>query len=154
MANSSFRRLSGLVSQALIRSSSSTLGFSLPKTNHVRTFAASSKPAAASKKPAAASKKPAAATGSDKSTKKKAAPSGISKPIPISAALQDVFGVPEIARTQALKQIWVHIKEHNLQDPENKKIIVCDEKLKKVFAGKERVGFLEIARLLNPHFIK
>ncbi|KAL5710939.1 hypothetical protein ACHQM5_021444 [Ranunculus cassubicifolius] len=37
---------------------------------------------------------------------------------------------------------------------ENKKIIVCDEKLKQIFAGKDRVGFLEISGLLNPHFIK
>lgn len=40
------------------------------------------------------------------------------------------------------------------QDPEDKKIIMCDEKLKKIFGGKERVGFLEISKLLNPHFLK
>lgn len=39
------------------------------------------------------------------------------------------------------------------QDPNDKKVIVCDEKLKKLF-GKERVGFLEITKLLNPHFKK
>ncbi|KAL5993857.1 hypothetical protein ACLOJK_038214 [Asimina triloba] len=39
-------------------------------------------------------------------------------------------------------------------DPENKKIIVCDEKLKKLFGGKDRVGFLEISGLINPHFVK
>ncbi|KAI3932475.1 hypothetical protein MKW92_022291 [Papaver armeniacum] len=81
-------------------------------------------------------------------------PRGITKPKPISPAMQELLGVTEIPRTQALKQIWAYIKEHNLQDPENKKIIVCDEKLKKIFAGKERVGFLEISGLLNPHFIK
>ncbi|CAN0907014.1 hypothetical protein LINGRAHAP2_LOCUS24572, partial [Linum grandiflorum] len=42
------------------------------------------------------------------------------------------------------------IKEHNLQDPENKKII----KLKKIFAGKDQFGFLEIAGLITPHFLK
>ncbi|BAF29865.1 Os12g0507500 [Oryza sativa Japonica Group] len=40
------------------------------------------------------------------------------------------------------------------QDPNNKKIIVCDEKLKKIFGGRDRVGFLEISGLLNPHFQK
>ncbi|KAK6916491.1 SWIB/MDM2 domain [Dillenia turbinata] len=40
------------------------------------------------------------------------------------------------------------------QDPENKKIIVCDEKLKKIFGGKDHVGFLEIAGLINPYFLK
>ncbi|EMS50711.1 hypothetical protein TRIUR3_21019 [Triticum urartu] len=44
--------------------------------------------------------------------------------------------------------------ERGSKDPENKKIIVCDEKLKKIFGGRERVGFLEISGLLNPHFQK
>lgn len=39
------------------------------------------------------------------------------------------------------------------QDPENKKIIICDEKLKKIFKGNERVGFLEVAGLISPHFL-
>jgi chromatin remodeling complex protein RSC6 len=41
-----------------------------------------------------------------------------------------------------------------IQDPADKKVIVCDEKLKVLFAGRERVGFLEVAKLLNPHFVK
>ncbi|KAB1208478.1 Upstream activation factor subunit spp27 [Morella rubra] len=98
------------------------------------------------------------------------APRGIMKPRRVSPEMQALVGVPEISRTQALKQIWAHIKEHNLQcsmltfpntvhyatpaDPENKKIIICDEKLKKIFGGKERIGFLEIAGLISPHFLK
>jgi len=75
------------------------------------------------------------------------------KPRPVSQAMQDVVGVPEIPRTQALKRIWAYIKEHDLQDPQNKRDILCDEKLKKIFEGKERVGFLEIAKLIGPHFL-
>ncbi|KAK4849124.1 hypothetical protein QYF36_021129 [Acer negundo] len=80
-------------------------------------------------------------------------PRGIMKPRPVSPEMAALVGAPEIPRTQALKQIWAYIKEHNLQDPENKKVIVCDEKLKKIFAGKDRVGFLEIAGLISPHFL-
>ncbi|KAL3730349.1 hypothetical protein ACJRO7_027370 [Eucalyptus globulus] len=80
-------------------------------------------------------------------------PRGIMKPRPVSPEMQALVGVPEIPRTQALKLIWAYIKEHNLQDPENKKVIMCDEKLKKIFAGKDRVGFLEIAGLISPHFL-
>ncbi|KAJ3706016.1 hypothetical protein LUZ61_009721 [Rhynchospora tenuis] len=80
-------------------------------------------------------------------------PRGIMKPTPISPELQSFVGAPEISRTQALKVIWAYIKEHNLQDPNDKKTIVCDDRLKKLF-GKERVGFLEVAKLLNPHFKK
>ncbi|XP_006847805.2 uncharacterized protein LOC18437532 [Amborella trichopoda] len=86
--------------------------------------------------------------------KKKREPRGITKPRPVSPAMRDLLGVSEIPRTQALKLIWAYIKEHNLQDPENKKIIVCDEKLKTIFGGRDRVGFLEISGLINPHFLK
>ncbi|XP_020093078.1 uncharacterized protein LOC109713422 isoform X2 [Ananas comosus] len=79
---------------------------------------------------------------------------GIMKPRPVSPAMQALVGVPEIPRTQALKLIWAYIKQHDLQDPKNKKIIICDEKLKNLFGGRERVGFLEISGLLNPHFGK
>ncbi|XP_074584089.1 uncharacterized protein LOC141840094 [Curcuma longa] len=79
---------------------------------------------------------------------------GITKPRPVSPAMQALVGVPEIPRTQALKLIWAYIKEHNLQDPNDKKVIICDEKLKAIFGGKDRVGFLEIAGLISPHFAK
>ena len=42
-------------------------------------------------------------------------PRGIMKPRLVSPEMQAVVGVPEIPRTQALKLIWAHIKEHNLQ---------------------------------------
>ncbi|KAI4298532.1 hypothetical protein L6164_032080 [Bauhinia variegata] len=80
-------------------------------------------------------------------------PRGIMRPRRISPEMQALVGVAEISRTQALKLIWAHIKENNLQDPENKKIIICDEKLKNIFK-KDQVGFLEIAGLITPHFLK
>ncbi|CAN8276265.1 unnamed protein product [Cochlearia groenlandica] len=80
-------------------------------------------------------------------------PRGIMKPRPVSPEMQDVVGESVIPRTQALKRIWAYIKEHDLQDPQNKKVIICDEKLKKIFDGKDSVGFLEIAKLIGPHFL-
>ncbi|XP_052191662.1 upstream activation factor subunit spp27-like [Diospyros lotus] len=86
---------------------------------------------------------------------RKREPRGITKPRRVSPEMQAFLGgISEIPRTQALKEIWAHIKQHNLQDPQNKKIIVCDEKLKSIFGGRERVGFLEIAGLISPHFLK
>ncbi|XP_010271723.1 PREDICTED: uncharacterized protein LOC104607719 [Nelumbo nucifera] len=125
-----------LAGQSMEAKSSSTLRFA-PSPANLRvvrfvTSAASSKPATTGKRE----------------------PRGITKPKPISPAMQALLGVQEIPRTQALKQIWAYIKQHNLQDPENKKIIMCDEKLKTIFGGRERVGFLEIAGLINPHFLK
>ncbi|KAI4295730.1 hypothetical protein L6164_035746 [Bauhinia variegata] len=91
------------------------------------------------------------ATVSQPSTGKQ--PRGIMRPRRVSPEMQALVGVPEISRTEALKKIWAHIKENNLQDPQNKKIIICDEKLKNIFK-KDQVGFLEIAGLISPHFLK
>uniref|UniRef100_A0A6I9QLU0 SWI/SNF complex component SNF12 homolog n=2 Tax=Elaeis guineensis var. tenera TaxID=51953 RepID=A0A6I9QLU0_ELAGV len=79
------------------------------------------------------------ATSAEAAPAKKRQPRGITKPRPVSSELQALLGVKEIRRTQALKQIWAYVKENNLQDPENKRVIVCDEKLKKVFGGRDRV---------------
>uniref|UniRef100_A0A7N0TVL7 DM2 domain-containing protein n=1 Tax=Kalanchoe fedtschenkoi TaxID=63787 RepID=A0A7N0TVL7_KALFE len=80
-------------------------------------------------------------------------PRGITKPKRVSPEMQAFLGVQEIPRTQALKEIWAYIKQHGLQDPQNKKVIICDQKLKTIFADKDRLGFLEIAGLISPHFL-
>ncbi|KAM6540840.1 hypothetical protein CsatB_005287 [Cannabis sativa] len=96
---------------------------------------------------------PTLATASKQASTGKGELRGIMKPRKVSPEMQSLVGAPEISRTQALKVIWAHIKENNLQDPENKRIIVCDDKLKSIFKGKDRVGFLEIAGLITPHFL-
>ncbi|KAB5529660.1 hypothetical protein DKX38_019741 [Salix brachista] len=109
------------------------------KTTATKTSAASSKP-----KPKA---KPASTTPG--------APRGILKPNPVSPVLGDFLGgVPESSRADAVKKIWAHIKLHNLQNPTNKKEIICDAKLKVLFDGRDKVGFLDIGKLLSAHFPK
>lgn len=41
-----------------------------------------------------------------------------------------------------------------LQNPQNKRQIFCDEKLKTIFDGKAEVEFIEVAKLLSQHFVK
>ncbi|XP_077238865.1 SWIB/MDM2 domain superfamily protein [Tasmannia lanceolata] len=81
-------------------------------------------------------------------------PNGILKSVPVSPAMRKFLGVPEISRTEAVKKIWEYIKLNDLQNPANKREIICDEKLKTIFDGKDRVGFLEVARLMSVHFVK
>ncbi|KAI3675338.1 hypothetical protein L1987_84927 [Smallanthus sonchifolius] len=96
------------------------------------------------------------ATASEPATEtKKRAPRGFSKPRPVSPEMKEFLGGrTKIPRTEVLKVIWAHIKENGLQDPANKRVIVCDEKLKKIFGERDQVGFLEIAGLISPHFRK
>ena len=86
---------------------------------------------------------------------KKRAPRGFAKPRPVSPEMKDFLGGrTEIPRTEVLKVIWAYIKEKGLQDPANKKVIICDEKLKKIFGDRDQIMFLEIAGLISPHFLK
>ncbi|CAH8272554.1 unnamed protein product [Arabidopsis lyrata] len=40
------------------------------------------------------------------------------------------------------------------QNLADKRVIFCDETLKLIFEGKDKVGFLEISKLLSPYFVK
>lgn len=42
-------------------------------------------------------------------------PTGISKVSPVSPALAKFLGAPEASRSDAVRQIWAHVKTHNLQ---------------------------------------
>ncbi|XP_073030447.1 upstream activation factor subunit UAF30-like [Primulina eburnea] len=116
-------------------------------------YSAAKSAAAPSPKPniSASSNKPAAAAAGTKD--KKSSPTGLLKAKPVSPTLRNFVGASEISRAEALKKVWGYIKLHNLQNPSNKKEIFCDGKLKALFNGKEKVGFLEITKLLSPHFV-
>jgi upstream activation factor subunit UAF30 len=67
-----------------------------------------------------------------------------------SAELADVIGATPVARTQAVKLMWDYIKSNNLQNPANKRNILADTKLLKVF-GKNEVTMFELTGLLGKH---
>ncbi|KAI7746318.1 hypothetical protein M8C21_014134 [Ambrosia artemisiifolia] len=81
--------------------------------------------------------------------------SGIMAPIPLSEALVKFLGTGEhaLARSDVVKRIWDYIKQNNLQDPSDKRIILCDDKLKELFDVETFNGFT-VSKLLSPHFIK
>jgi upstream activation factor subunit UAF30 len=45
---------------------------------------------------------------------------------------------------------WGYIKSHNLQNPENRREILADDKLRKVF-GKDKVTMFEMNKHLAQH---
>ncbi|URD99756.1 SWIB/MDM2 domain [Musa troglodytarum] len=79
---------------------------------------------------------------------------GILKPLPVSPAMERFVGASEISRTGAIQKIWEHIKLNQLQNPSDKREIRCDAKLKSLFGGRDKVGMLEITKLISPHFLK
>jgi chromatin remodeling complex protein RSC6 len=69
------------------------------------------------------------------------------KPSPELAA---VIGSDAQPRTEVTKRLWAYIKEHNLQNPQNKRNILCDKKLKAVM-GKDEVTMFEMTGLVGKH---
>ncbi len=82
--------------------------------------------------------------------KKRTANAAFMKPLTPSAALAAVVGAAPLPRTEVVKQLWVYIKKHELQDAANKRMINADAKLKEVF-GKAQVSMFEMAGLIGKH---
>ncbi len=74
----------------------------------------------------------------------------LSRPLTSSAELAAIVGDEPLARTEIVKRLWSYIREHDLQDPADKRVIVADEKLRTVF-GQDRVNMLAMMGLLSPH---
>lgn len=83
-------------------------------------------------------------------TTKKKANAAFMKTMTPSADLAAVIGETPVARTEAVSKLWDYIKANNLQNPANKRNILADAKLSKVF-GKEEVTMFELAGLLGKH---
>jgi chromatin remodeling complex protein RSC6 len=85
-------------------------------------------------------------------------PSGFAKPSLLSDKLCTFLNINNdkmLARTEVTKKITNYIKENNLQKPENKKIILCDEKLGDLLnAGDEEVTYFNLQKWMKVHYKK
>ena len=93
--------------------------------------------------------------------KKKNKLSGFAVPSKITKKLADFLQVEEdtkISRTFVTKFICKYIKDNNLQNPENKKIIIPDKKFDILFegqlGGQNKLEYFNIQTYLKEHFIK
>lgn len=70
------------------------------------------------------------------------APSGFAKPTYLSADLCTFLGVPKdtmLARTEVTRKVNAYIKEHDLQNPKNKKEILADKNLAHILVLEKNV---------------
>lgn len=73
------------------------------------------------------------------------------KPYNLSAELQAVIGPGPEPRGQVMKKVWAYIKAKDLQNPQNKRNIIADDKLLPLFGGKKEVSMFEMTKLLSAH---
>ena len=78
---------------------------------------------------------------------------GIHAPVKPSAELGAIVGGDALPRSEVVSKIWAYIKSQKLQNPDNKREILADEKLKKVF-GKDRVSMFEMNKHISQHLTK
>lgn len=95
-------------------------------------------------------KTPAAPKKADAPKEAGAKPNGLQQPLKPSAELAAIVGDKPLPRGEVVSKVWEHIKQNNLQNPQNKREIVADEKLKKVF-GVDKCSMFEMNKHLAKH---
>ena len=83
-------------------------------------------------------------------TKAAAKTSAFMKELTPSPELAAIVGAQPLPRTEVTKRLWDYIKARNLQNPANKRNVLCDAQLKAVM-GKDEVTMFEMTRLVGPH---
>ena len=82
-------------------------------------------------------------------TKKKN--SAFMQPVDISDDLAAVVGAGPMPRTEIIKKLWAYIKKHHCQDTKNKRNIIPDEKLAKVFGSKSAIDMFQMTKKVSKH---
>ena len=95
-------------------------------------------------------KKKTAKKTAKKATKRKPN-AAFMKALKPSASLAEIVGTASLPRTQVVKKIWAYIHKHKLQNPKNRRNILADAKLQKVFNGKKEVSMFEMTKFLSKH---
>ena len=129
-----------------------------PRTPYQKKEKKGKAKAAAAKKTKATSTKGTTKTAvKAKTVKTKATKTKVARVMPaypLSPDLVAVVGAPELSRGDVTKKVWDYIKEHNLQDPANKRQIRPDGLLAKVFGSEEPIDMFKMPGLLNKHINK
>ena len=77
-------------------------------------------------------------------------PNALQQPLQPSEDLAAVVGAGTMARGEVVSKVWEYIKAHKLQNPDDGREILADDKLKKVF-GKDKATMFEMNKFLAHH---
>jgi chromatin remodeling complex protein RSC6 len=98
-------------------------------------------------------------TASSSAEGKTRTPSGFAKPTKLSDELCAFLGVPagsQLARTEVTRVLNEYIKKNNLQDANDKRTIVPDEKLSSILKlqGDDKLTYFNLQTYIKHHFQK
>jgi chromatin remodeling complex protein RSC6 len=75
---------------------------------------------------------------------------GIAAPVTPSPELAEIVGKGPLPRSEVVSKVWEYIKKHDLQNPKDKREILADDKLEKIF-GKKSASMFEMNKHLSAH---
>ncbi|KAG3113497.1 hypothetical protein PI124_g5603 [Phytophthora idaei] len=71
----------------------------------------------------------------------------------LSPSLGNLLGKSELTRPAAIKEFWAYVKEHELQDPKDGRVIHPNREMMEVFKVEE-IGFTQVMGLVSKHLEK
>lgn len=71
------------------------------------------------------------------------------KELKVKSNLKNIIEKDFCTMGEALKLVWKYIKKNNLQDPKNKKNIIADENLIKIFEGKKIIRMFDLSIFIS-----
>ena len=77
-------------------------------------------------------------------------PNALQQPLQPSTDLAAVVGEGTMARGEVVSKVRVYIKANKLQNPDDGREIIADDKLRRIF-GKDRATMFEMNRFLAQH---
>ncbi|OJD28417.1 hypothetical protein ACJ73_00165 [Blastomyces percursus] len=76
---------------------------------------------------------------------------GFHKPLTLSPTLSTLLGGEiTLSRPQTVKKVWQYIRENNLQDPSDRRQILCDDLMRAVFK-QDRIHMFTMTKILNQN---
>jgi upstream activation factor subunit UAF30 len=72
------------------------------------------------------------------------------KPMALSPQLSALVNETQLSRPQTVKKIWEYIKGRDLQDPSDKRQIICDDAMRSVFKT-DKVHMFTMNKIINTH---
>ena len=75
---------------------------------------------------------------------------GLARPVTPSADLAAIVGAAPLPRSEVVSKMWDYIRKNNRQNPANKREILADDKLRKVF-GVDKCTMFEMNKHLSAH---
>ena len=84
-------------------------------------------------------------------TAKGRAAGALAKPVHPDGALAAVVGADPLPRTELTKRLWGYIREHKLQDAQDRRRIRADDRLRALFDGQDSATMFELTKFVNRH---